>query len=582
MKSFTGKLKDWSGREVDPVKCEELGRALEISPRLAELLCTRGLDSEDAARKFLNPSLHDLPDPFLMAGMEKAVDRLVRAFRRQEKIFVFGDYDMDGISATAILVDYLRRTGFSVDYSIPSRLLDGYGLNPEALKKAVEAGAGLALTVDCGISDLEEIDYAADLSLDVIITDHHQVPEHVPAAWAVINPHLEECSYPDCDLAGVGVAFNLMIALRQGLRRAGLAREINLLRYLDLVALGTVADVMPLTGVNRIFVTYGLKEINASPRCGLRALLKACGITREQQITSRDLVFRLAPKVNAVGRVADATTAVELFLTQDQARAVQLARHLMECNERRQQIEMEIRREAEEMLGAEPELARGRVILLASENWHPGVVGIVATRIMEIYHKPAILLARENGIGRGSGRSLPGLDLVKALDHCQAVLERYGGHAQAVGLTILEERIPVLRRLLNSYFEDNDLEPETRPQLRFDAILSASEINRELLQELAVLQPFGFHNPEPVFVLPDMELLRVSPLGRNGGRHYKFSFISADRRQLTGICFNFTGELPRAGQSLDLAFTLEENTWKGRSELRINLIDYSPASPAGS
>ncbi|NPA25705.1 MAG: hypothetical protein GXO34_07760, partial [Deltaproteobacteria bacterium] len=250
-----------------------------------------------------------------------------------------------------------------------------------------------------------------------------------------------------------------------------------------------------------------------------------------------------------------------------------------DCNEQRQQIEMEIRREAEEMLNAEPELARGRVILLASENWHPGVVGIVSTRIMELFHKPAILLAMENGIGRGSGRSLPGLDLVKALDHCQTVLERYGGHAQAVGLTVRAERIPDLRRLLNGYFESHDLTPETRPQLHFDAILSAPDISRDLLRELAVLQPFGHHNPEPVFILPDMKLLRVSPLGRNGGRHYKFTFISADsRQQLTGISFNFTGELPQAGQSLHLAFTLEENIWKGRSELRINLIDYSPAA----
>ncbi|MEA3348731.1 MAG: DHH family phosphoesterase, partial [Pseudomonadota bacterium] len=258
--------------ELHKTFCEEF----DISARLASILVNRGFNDLQSARDFLYPSLHNLPDPFLMAGMEKAVNRLIQAFRRQENIFVFGDYDMDGISATAILVDYLRRTGFQVDYSIPSRLTDGYGLNLEAVKKAKLSGADLAITVDCGISDLAEIVEANSLGLEIIVTDHHQIPEQTPPAFAIINPHLKECRYPDKDLAGVGVAFNLMMALRQRLRKAGLVKDVNLLQYLDLVALGTVADVMPLTGVNRIFVSFGLTEINKAYRRGLRALLASC------------------------------------------------------------------------------------------------------------------------------------------------------------------------------------------------------------------------------------------------------------------------------------------------------------------
>ncbi|MBN2706667.1 MAG: DHH family phosphoesterase, partial [Deltaproteobacteria bacterium] len=289
-------------------------RELEVSERLATILVNRGLTEVQAAYDFLNPSLYHLPDPFLLAGMEAAVSRLLKAFVGREKIHIYGDYDMDGISATAILVDYLRKTGFQVGYTIPSRLKDGYGLNPEAVRKIAAAGVTLLLTVDCGVSDRHEAELARELGLELIITDHHQLPEILPRALAIINPHQSECRYPDKQLAGVGVAFNLIMGLRQRLRQSGLSPDINLLRYLDLVALGTVADVMPLTGVNRIFTCFGLGEINQAFRPGLRALLSVSRINRGQEIKARDLAFRLAPRVNAVGRIADAEIAVELFL----------------------------------------------------------------------------------------------------------------------------------------------------------------------------------------------------------------------------------------------------------------------------
>ncbi len=567
----------WKIRESQPELCKTLREELDISSRLASILINRGINNPQIAHDFLNPSLHNLPNPFLMAGMEKAVDRLVLAFRRQEKIFVFGDYDMDGISATAILVDYLRRTGFQVDYSIPSRLTDGYGLNLEAVKKAKLSGVDLAITVDCGISDYEEIILANSLGLDIIVTDHHQIPENTPPAFTIINPHLKECRYPDKVLAGVGVAFNLMMALRKRLRQTGLAKDVNLLQYLDLVALGTVADVMPLTGVNRIFVSFGLTKINHASRCGLRALLASCRFQRGQLIKARDLAFRLAPRVNAVGRIADAKTAVELFLTRDQAVATKHAQYLEECNERRRQIEKDIKRDVDELIDGNESLISAKVILLASENWHPGVVGIVSSRIAESYGKPTILIALENGIGRGSGRSIPGLNLVKILEHCQSQLIRFGGHEQAVGLTVAEENISNLRRHIEDFMTNYGPLQAELPELLLDGILKPDEVNRKLLKELELLQPFGQGNPEPAFVLPSMQLIKATTIGQSGRRHLKFIFADNKDARLPGIAFNFNGTRPQKGENLDLAFTPEENIWQGKSEIRINLVDFRPS-----
>ena len=561
--------------ELHKTFCDEF----DISVRLASILVNRGFNDPQSVRDFLYPSLHNLPDPFLMADMEKAVDRLVQAFRRQEKIFVFGDYDMDGISATTILVDYLRRTGFQVDYSIPSRLTDGYGLNFTAVKKAKSSGAGLAVTVDCGISDTAEIVEANSLGLDIIVTDHHQIPEHTPPAFAIINPHLKKCNYPDKDLAGVGVAFNLMMALRQRLRQAGLAKDVNLLQYLDLVALGTVADVMPLTGVNRIFVSFGLVEINKAYRRGLRALLTSCRFQRGHSIKARDLAFRLAPRVNAVGRIGDASTAVELFLTKDQAVATRQAQYLEECNERRRQIEKDIKAEVDELIVGNEDMASAKVILLASKNWHPGVVGIVSSRIAESYGKPTILIALENGVGRGSGRSVPGLNLVQVLEYCQAHLIRFGGHEQAVGLTVAEENISKLRSHIEEFLVNSGSLQAESPDLLLDGTLKPSEVNRQLLKDLELLQPFGQGNPEPAFILSSMQLIKATAIGRSGQRHMKFIFADKKNTRLPGIAFNFNGTRPQAGENLDLAFTAEENTWQGKSEIRINLVDFRPGQP---
>ncbi|MCK5680395.1 single-stranded-DNA-specific exonuclease RecJ [bacterium] len=569
--------KTWEIKHSKADLCRSFCLELNISARLATILINRGIDTLDMACDFLEPSLHNLPDPYLMAGMERSVERLSLAFRRKEKIVVFGDYDMDGISSTAILVDYLRRAGFlQVDYSIPSRLTDGYGLNLAAITKAATSGATLAITVDSGVSDIEEIAAANKLGLDIIVTDHHQIPDLLPPAHAIINPHLSECNYPDRNLAGVGVAFNLMMALRKRLRESGLATDVNLLQYLDLVALGTVADVMPLTGVNRIFVSFGLKEINKTRRLGLLSLLFAAKINQADSISARDLAFKLAPRVNAAGRIDDAKIAVELFLTKDRAIATRNAQTLEECNERRREIERDIKIEADEMIKKDGNIETSKVILLASENWHPGVVGIVSSRIAESYEKPAILIALKDGVGRGSGRSVEGLNLVDVLDQCHKHLIRYGGHEQAVGLTVTEENIPALREQMESYLRSSTPAQTEPSKLLLDGTLRAVDINRELLEELQVLQPLGHGNPEPIFLLETTEVAKVVQMGSSDRRHLKFTFIDSENRKnrFAGIYFNFKGTLPKAGEILDLAFTPEENIWRGKSEIRVNLTDF--------
>ncbi len=571
----------WEIGECPTGLCQTFCSELNISARLAMILINRGIDDLDKAAEFLDPSLHKLPDPYLMAGIENAVERLTLAFRRKEKIIVFGDYDMDGISATSILVDYLRRTGFEqVNYFIPSRLTEGYGLNKTAITAACESGTTLAVTVDNGIANYLEIEFAATMGLDVIVTDHHQIPDRLPKAAAIINPHLKECKYPDKNLAGVGVAFNLMIALRKRLRDTGLAADVNLLQYLDLVAMGTIADVMPLTGVNRILVSFGLKEINKTRRLGLQSLLFTARIKPDDQISARDLAFKLAPRVNAVGRIDDAGIAVELFLTRDRAIADRRARSLDECNERRRQIEKEIKQEVDEMINKDENLADSKVILLASENWHPGVVGIVSSRIAETYDKPAILIALDDGVGRGSGRSIPGLNLVELLDQCKESLIRYGGHEQAIGLTVTEENIPSLRRQIEICLESSGRTDPEPAKIQLDGVLQPDDINQKLLDELQVLQPLGYGNPEPKFLIEGTGIDKIVKMGSSDQRHLKFTFTDFNNKKtyFTGIYFNFKGSIPQAGDTVDLVFTPEKNTWRGRSEIRANLIDFRDSS----
>ena len=414
----------WTCAEISPSLASSLGAKLGISPIIAEIFLRRGIDQPEDIGRFLSPSLSHLPDPNLLKGMEKAVKRLLQAMERHEKVLVYGDYDVDGISSTVILVQFFRQVGLQVFYHIPSRLQEGYGLNSETIQQYAKEEVSLLVTVDCGISNIAEVACAASFHMDTIITDHHEPPAELPTAYAIINPKQADCPYPEKNLAGVGVAFNLLVACRRAMREAGmLSGEINLKRYLDMVALGTVADVMPLTGVNRIFVKYGLEEIASAHRPGLDALLNVSRVDRSVGITARDIAFKLAPRLNAAGRMDSVHDAMELLLTDDAAVADEQAYRLQQLNLQRRKVEEVIFEEVNGCMAQDRNYGGKHVTVLASTNWHEGVIGIVASKIAERYFQPTMLISmNKNGVGKASGRSIPGIHLLDMIDrqalHC--------------------------------------------------------------------------------------------------------------------------------------------------------------------
>ncbi|HSR11832.1 MAG TPA: single-stranded-DNA-specific exonuclease RecJ, partial [Thermodesulfobacteriota bacterium] len=433
--------KEW--RVINDGDPQVLIRELGLSAIAARVLVHRGVSDPDAARRFLSPSLSDLPDPSVMKDMDRAVARVSRALRSREKIHVFGDYDVDGTTATAVLCLFLRNAGAEVSFSVPDRTREGYGLNAEAVKRIAASGARLLITADCGIASRDEIRWAAGEGLDVVVTDHHEPPEELPPAVAVLNPKRNDCPYPFKGLAGVGVAFHLLIALRARLREEAFfppGEVPNLREYLDLVALGTIADVVPLTGPNRILAKHGLAELGRSRRPGIAALKALCTLADAPLIDTEAVHFRLAPRINAAGRMRDAAQAVELFTTGDPARARRIASDLDELNSVRQRTEEAILNEAREMIESGGEGKKS--IVLSSAKWHPGIVGIVASRLVEEYQCPAVLIALGDETGRGSGRSIAGFSLYEALKSCSRWMERFGGHDQAGGLVIRSENIP--------------------------------------------------------------------------------------------------------------------------------------------
>ena len=567
-------VRRWQERSMqpDPLALQTLERELQVVPLTAHLLAQRSGSDLATARDFLDPRLQQLPDPFLIGEMESAVARLVAAIQAGEKIAIHGDYDVDGISGTALLVEGLQALGAEVDYFIPLRLRDGYGLSAEHLRQAVAAGASVAVSVDCGISAVAEAAVARELGLDLIITDHHQPPAVLPVACAIVNPHLLDSLYPDKDLAGVGVAFMLLIALRSRLRSTGAftAQPEPDLRYsLDLVALGTIADVVPLRGVNRILPRIGLGIINQGRRPGLKSLSVAAGI---RQVTCGNVAFSLAPRLNAAGRLEDANLGVELLLTDDPQRAEELAGLLDGFNRERQGVEQQVLSEAiaqvEEGKGGEYSL------VLAGEGWHPGVIGIVASRLVERYHRPAVLIALDGERGKGSARSIRGLHLYQTLQACSAELEGYGGHAFAAGLSIAASRfdsfVAAFEQAAAAALSADDLVPV----LLYDSEVLIEDLSLTIIADLQRLSPFGAGNPEPLFLLRNARAQQVTPCGTG---HLKFS-IRQGGFSLPCIAFAFPPHwaeiLPG---EIDLLVSAQSNEWQGRISLQLRVKDMRPA-----
>jgi len=560
-------------REVsEGLPLKELG----ISSLTAQILRNRGIFSADEAKRFLYPSLSDLPDPFTMKDTEKAVSRITQALRNREKITLFGDYDVDGTTATAALYLFLQRAGARVDFFLPHRLKEGYGVNLEALKKIHSSGTKLVITADCGISSREEIRWAREQELDVIITDHHEVPENLPPALAILNPKQKDCGYPFKGLAGVGVAFNLMIGLRSFLRREGFFAEgngPNLREYLDLVALGTVSDAVPLTGANRILVKYGLGELSQSNRPGIIALKEVSGM-EAGPVDTTGINFRLAPRINAAGRLEDAGEVIHLLTANDPDQARKIAVHLNELNSLRQRIEEKILSGAKKMILSQAGEGTKRTIVLASLDWHPGVIGIVASRLAEEYNCPTILIALQENRGKGSGRSINTFPLFEGLKACQDWIESFGGHSQAAGLVIRAECIPGFARAFEEVAAARLTEEDFIPHLTIDTLTSLDEFNESFLAELDTLAPFGIGNPEPVLGLENLTVLSSRLVGKG---HLRIR-IKEGRRTREAIGFGMGSRHPLSGEGMKMAFSPTINTYQGKRTLQMKVIDLQSGS----
>ncbi len=537
---------------------------------VSAVLASRGIDTAEEAAAFLEHEQRLTYSPFLMADMDKAAERVQQALTNGERIAVFGDYDVDGITATCILVDYLRSRGADVLHYIPRRIEDGYGLSCDAIEGLHRQGARLLITVDCGITGVEEVDFANSLGMDVVITDHHECKEVLPAAAAVVDPHRPDCPYPFKHLAGCGVALKLALAL------GGPDREEALFsRYCTLAAVGTVADVMQMSGENRTIVARGLAAIEHSDFIGLHALLKEAGLSG-REITSVQIGFVLAPRINAAGRMGAADKAAELLLCSDPAEAERMARELCALNRERQNVEQTIYSQAEEMIARLPDRDRSALVL-ESSRWHQGVVGIVASRLSEKYSRPSFMIHLNGATGKGSCRSWGGFNLFAALESCKDLLLGFGGHELAAGFTIKEENIPAFRARMNEYARSFRGGAAPVSVLDVDvAITHPSAVTLEELEALSALEPYGSGNARPVFCLLGATLLRTQNVGQN--RHLKLR-LGKGSAQFDGIFFSTVAEDCgcKAGDRVDAAFYLQVNEFRGSRTLQLQMVDLRPS-----
>ncbi|PKM80938.1 MAG: single-stranded-DNA-specific exonuclease RecJ [Firmicutes bacterium HGW-Firmicutes-14] len=573
---MTGKHKIWRIPKPNPVLQEIISSKLGLSKIAAQILINRGITTVDEARDFLSEQADMFYDPLLMKDMSAAVERISMAIGNGEKIRVFGDYDVDGITGTTVLMKVLKGLGADVDYYIPERLTEGYGMNMHAVLKAHHDGISLVVTVDSGISALDEVEYANRLGVDVVITDHHEPSHQIPAALAVINPKQKDCNYPFKDLAGVGVALKLAQAL---LRHAPESQPEDLLTALiELVCVGTVADIVPLKGENRALVKKGLGILGQTRSAGLRALMEHCGIG-PGPLSVRQLAFQMAPRINAAGRLGDAALGVRLLLTDSEEEASSLAAELCALNEERQGIEAEIYKEALQAIeSGDIDLQREKVIVMAGEGWHLGVIGIVASKLVQDFHRPVVLLSIEGETAKGSARSIPAFNIFDAFQHNDSHLTRYGGHRQAAGLTMQADRITLFREDINRYADQALKEEDLLPEIHIDISVELDQLDCRLLKHLEMMGPYGCDNPEPVLAARGITVPEYRAVGSDGS-HLKFR-VRDGRKVQEAIGFNLGQykEILAGERFFDLVFTLEMNEWNGRESLQLNVKDFRPSS----
>lgn len=563
-------------REERGGEVRALAQALGVGELTGALLYGRGLTDEAGARAFLAKETEAFYDPFLMKDMDAAVDAVRDAVARGRRIVIYGDYDVDGVTAVSALYIYLRSLGAQVDYYIPSRAEEGYGVNSEAIDTLAERGFEFVITVDTGITAKDEIAYAQTRGMDFVVTDHHACHAELPGALAVINPHRPDCPYPFKELAGVGVVFKLMCAMEKradeeaGRTGAGYLRRVCEL-CADLVAIGTVADVMPLTEENRLIVSIGLTMIEDTHRAGLAALIEESSATKKKTVNASFIGFVIAPRINAAGRLGNASRAVELFLSDDAAQAAVIAKELCDTNKERQQEENAIITDAADRIGADPALAEGEVIVLAEDGWHSGVIGIVASRLTEKYGKPTILISFDGDTGKGSGRSVKGVNLVNALSACSHLLVKFGGHELAAGLSIEREKLDEFRAALCEYVRENR-DAEFVDTLSIDCEVQMREMTVKNAHEVACLEPYGTANPEPLFALTEVHIAEAKPIG--GGKHTRFVF-EKDGVRVNAVWFgcNLMQTNFYASDTVDVAFRLQINDYMNVKSAQLMVSD---------
>lgn len=555
--------KKWQIYETNESKVEELKKSYNLNDLIATILVNRNITKKEDVEKFLNPTRNDFYNPFLMTDMEKAVDRILIAIKNKEKVTIYGDYDVDGITSITVLKSFLKDVGLEVDTYIPNRIDEGYGLNKKAIEKIKENGCQLMITVDCGISGIEEVEYANSLGIETIVTDHHEVGDVLPNALAVVDNKRKDSTYPFRELAGVGVAFKLIQAIGIKLE----LKEEEYLKYLDIVAVGTISDIVPLVDENRVITKLGLKLIRQTKNIGLKSIINSSGYSK---IDSNTISFGVAPRINACGRMGKAEEALKLLLSKNLNEAQELTRKLNDHNRERQDIEKRIFEDAIKQI-EEKSLANNRTIVVAGQNWHHGVIGIVSSKITDMYFKPSILLCLEDGIGKGSGRSVPGFDLHEALTKCLDTIDKFGGHAMAVGITVKEDKIPEFKEEFEKIAIDSHIE-EIMPIINIDAKVNLSNINREMVESLKQLEPFGEGNKMPIFVFKNLRIDSIRALSE--GKHLKMT-LKDNNTIISSIGFNIgkMAEDYKIGDRIDVVGVLEINSFNGVDNLQINIKD---------
>lgn len=558
--------KRWNILSTDSARTQNLHEVLKINKTICSILVQRGTDTYEKAKDFFRPQLSQLHSPWLMKDMDQAVDRLLTAFQQHEKILVFGDYDVDGTTAVAAMYQYLSSIYDSVDFYIPHRYREGYGISKMGIDHAKEHGFTLIVSLDCGIKSVDLIAYAKTLGIDFIVCDHHLPDQSLPPAVAILNPKQQDCNYPYKELCGCGVGFKLMTALSEKL---SLPEETHY-AYLDLVATAIAADIVSITGENRILAYYGLEKVNQNPCPGIKALMQLAAVQKTMHITN--LVFIIAPRVNAAGRMDDARKAVQLFIEKDPGKALAFAEMLHSDNADRREADSSITEEALALIEADPEHATKKSTVVYQEHWHKGVVGIVASRLIEKHYRPTIVLTRSGDYVSGSARSVAGFNLYEAIHACREHLLGYGGHFAAAGMTLLPEKITDFANAFEKAVQEQITPEQLIPEINIDSVIQFSEINPTMFNILCQMEPFGPDNMRPVFIAKRVIDTGFSKIVKE--LHIRF-VVKQQNISFTGIGFNMAAKfhLLQQQQPVDLVFTLDENEWNGEKNIQLKMID---------